>query len=206
MDGRGGSGGEGERRVPHPIPGEVPRRPGGAAERPAPPPGGGEAGGPARRLLDRPPGDRFRVGEPEPPATSPALGRAFAFALAGWIGVVLAWLILAGIVGLDWGMLVVAVAGGWLVGTLGSTGAWAGRPHVPRPSPRLLAALVAASAWLGGQAAVYLWTRVTLPESSLDVGARIAALPFADYLAGVIGPLDAIELALLAAIAWAAAR
>ena len=161
-----------------------------------------------RRLLERPPGERFGAGNAAPesrlePASS---GRAVALGTLAWVAVILGWLVLAGALGLDWGMIVVAAVGGWMVGTLVRSGAWSGGAHHPSLSLRLFAAVLAASTWLGGQFLVYLWTRVTLPASGLDLGGRIAATPFGDYLGGVIGPLDALEIVLLAAIAWLSAR
>ena len=159
-----------------------------------------------RPLLDRPPGDRFRAPEPEPRLDHPSAARSVAFGVLGWAIIVAGWLAFEGVLGLDWGMVVVAAVGGWAIGSLVGSGAWSGIPHPSSGRIRLFAGVLAGSAWLGGQIVVYLWTRVTLPESGLDLGSRIAATPFTAYLGGIIGPLDALEIVLLVTTAWWAAR
>ncbi len=133
------------------------------------------------RPLERPPGERLAVPEPPAPVAHARMGRALAAGFAAGLVVVVAWLSLGGALGLDWGLAVVALAGGWLVGQAVAMGAWGGERHVPALSPRLLSVGLAIVAWMGGQVAVYLWTRITLPDSALTVGERIAATPFTDY-------------------------
>ena len=103
-------------------------------------------------------------------------------------------------------MAVVAAAGGWLIAALVTEGAWSGQPHVRRAGPRLLAAVLALAAWLCGQVAVYLWTRLTLPDSHLGFVQRVAATPFPEYFGGIFGPLEVLEVVLMAVVAYLAAR
>jgi len=166
----------------------------------------GEVRPPSARLLERAPGERLAVPEPPAPLTDARMGRALAAGLLAGVIVVVAWLALGGALGLDWGLAVVALAGGWLVGQVVSMGAWGGERHVPAVSPRLLSVGLAIVAWMGGQVAVYLWTRITLPDSALTVGERIAATPFTDYFGGIAGPLDMIEVLLIVGAAWFASR
>ena len=160
----------------------------------------------ATRPLDRPPGERLVSREAPPAAAHPATGRALALGLAGWAGVAVVWLLLEGVLGLDWGMVVVALAGGWLIGALVAAGAWRGERHVQRIAPRVLAIGFALAAWGTGQVLVYLWTRATLPDSRLDIAQRIAATPFPAYFGGIVGPLEVIEVVLTAVGAFLAAR
>jgi hypothetical protein len=157
-------------------------------------------------LLERAPGERLAVPEPPAPLADARMGRALAAGVVAGVIVVVAWLALGGALGLDWGLAVVALAGGWLVGQFVSMGAWGGERHVPALSPRLLSVGLAIVAWMGGQVAVYLWTRVTLPDSTLTVGQRIAATPFTDYFGGIAGPLEVIEVLVIIGAAWFASR
>ena len=188
-------------------PPDMPRMPGNASPAPASPlPIPGDLRPTTGRRLDRPPGERLAVPEPPPLLARPSAARAIADGVAGWALVTVAWLVLGGVLGLDWGMAVVAAAGGWLIGVLVTEGAWSGRPHVRRARPRLLAAVLALAAWLSGQVAVYLWTRLTLPESHLGFAERVAATPFPVYLGGIFGPLEVVEVVLMGAVAWLAVR
>ncbi len=134
------------------------------------------------------------------------MGRALAAGVAAGLVVVVVWLALGGALGLDWGLAVVALAGGWLVGQAVSMGAWGEERHVAALSPRLLSVGLAIVTWMGAQVAVYLWTRVTLPDSTLTVGQRIAATPFTDYFGGIAGPLEVIEVLVIVGAAWFASR
>jgi hypothetical protein len=171
-------------------------------ERPSP----GEVKPRSARLLERAPGERLAVPEPPAPLAEARMGRALTAGVAAGVIVVVAWLVLDGALGLDWGLAVLALAGGWLVGQAVSMGAWSGERHVPALSPRLLSVGLAIVAWMSGQVAVYLWTRITLPDSTLTVGERIAATPFTDYFGGIAGPLEVIEVLVLAGAAWFASR
>ncbi len=175
------------------IPEDVPRLPGDL--RPS-----------SGRRLDRPPGERLAVTEPPPPLDRPSTARAIAGGIAGWALVTVAWFVLGGVFGLDWGMAVVAAAGGWLIGALVARGAWGTAAHVRRAGPRLLAAALALAAWLCGQVAVYLWTRLALPDSRLGFAERVAATPFPAYFGGIFGPLEVLEVLLIATVGYLAAR
>jgi hypothetical protein len=158
------------------------------------------------RRLDRPPGERLAVSEPPLTRERPSTARAVAGGIAGAVLVTVAWVVLGGALGLDWGMAVAAGAGGWLIGALVTEGAWSRVPHVRRAGPPLLAAVLGLVAWLAGQYAVYLWTRLTLPDSHLGFTERVAATPFPVYFGGIFGPLEVLEIVLIATAAWLAAR
>ena len=158
------------------------------------------------RRLERPPGERLAVPEPPPPRDRPSTVRAIAGGIGGAVLVTVAWLVLGGVLGLDWGMAVAAAAGAWLIGALVADGAWSGAPHVRRAGPPLLAVVLGLVAWLSGQFAVYLWTRLTLPDSHLGFAERVAATPFPAYFGGIFGPLEVLEIVLIATAAWLAAR
>ena len=158
------------------------------------------------RQLERPPGERLAVPAPPPPRERPSTARAVTGGIAGAVLVTVAWVVLGGVLGLDWGMAVAAGAGGWLIGAMVTEGAWSGVPHVRRAGPPLLAAVLALVAWFAGQFAVYLWTRLTLPDSHLGFAERVAATPFPAYFGGIFGPLEVLEIVLIATAAWLAAR
>jgi hypothetical protein len=191
--GRGAPGEDGS--VPADAPAAAEQRPGPGEVRPR-----------STRLLQHAPGERLAVPEPPAPVAEARMGRALTAGVAAGVIVVVAWLVLGGAVGLDWGLAVVALAGGWLVGQAVSMGAWSGERHVPALSPRLLSVGLAIAAWMSGQVAVYLWTRITLPDSTLTLGQRIAATPFTNYFGGIAGPLEVIEVFVIAGAAWFASR
>ncbi len=152
---------------------------------------------PGERRLDRPPSDRYRETAPTPAAgadvdgdASPARGIAFGV-LAGLAGMV-ATIVLGGPMALSAGLLVVAVATGWAVGTALKTGAGGG---LARPTGPWLAVAIALGAVVLGQVGLWLYARteggvLTLPE----------------YLADTWGILVPIQAVLAAAGAWWTAR
>jgi hypothetical protein len=165
-----------------------------------------------RRLLARPPGDRYAA-QSDPGArpgagqrVRPNLRRGTAFGCGAALVVVAAWFVLGGIFDASWGLIVAGIAGGWLIGAWTACGAWSEGLHGAQPAPRMIATALALFAWLGGTGAVYLWTRAILPGSALPFGERLAAVPFPSYLAGFFGPVEILEIAALVAVAWYEAR
>jgi len=122
------------------------------------------------------------------------------------LAVTAAWVLLAGLADVSWGMIAVAVAGGWLIGSWSAYGGWGEAPHVPAVRLRQLAAGLALGAWVLGWIGTYLWTRAILPSSTLDLAGRIQQTPFTSWFAGLFGPVEALEVVVIAAMAWRAAR
>ena len=165
----------------------------------------GEAG-PRPRRLPRPPGARY--GGPASPVgvAGTDRGRALVLGLGAAAVVALAFGVGVGVFDLGWGLLVIAIVGGVAIGGAVRPGAWSGQEHVEDRRLRGAAAVLALGAWGAGALLDHLLGLVTLPGSSLPLPERIAAAPFVDYLAARFGPLELLELVLLAGSAWRAAR
>jgi len=159
---------------------------------------------PAQRRLDRPPGERYAATEPA--VTAPSLGRAAVWGGLAAALVALAWGALSGFLGLDLGLLVLAVFGGWLIGAAVLHGARVGRPGRPETRFRVLAALLAALTWPAAQAVAWVLTRVALPASSLDLGGRLAATSYGGYVSNTFSPISLLAVGILLLAAWLTTR
>jgi hypothetical protein len=126
------------------------------------------------------------------------LGAAAFFALL--------WFLFAGALGIEYGALVVAVVGGWAVGTAVAYGAWGERGHAPVPALRATAVAFALGGWLAGSVLDWLWTQASLPESTQPLADRLAQTPFPDWLSGQLSVLTALQVGLLAIFSWRASR
>jgi hypothetical protein len=167
----------------------------------------GEVRPASARLLDRPPSDRFGPPPRPPEVVVTHAGRAIVGGLAGGVVAALLWLVIGGMLDLDAGLVVVAIAGGWLVGGGTALGAW-GRTAAMHMTGRMpwLAAALAVLTWLAGTVALYLYAEITLPASSLTLADRLASTPFTDWLAPQFLPLGPLEILLLAGVSWWSAR
>jgi hypothetical protein len=167
-------------------------------------------------MLDRAPGDRFdtttrptsRGGEPAAPHrarfVAAAVAAALQVSLALGIGIGFDW---------RWPLLLVAGLGGWYIGEAAWLGAWDAVTRAQGPESRLHASRVtfgamaiAFAAWFVGEVIgwfIWMWR---LPDSSVGLFDRLAALPFLDWLTPQFGPLELIEILLLTGVAWFAAR
>jgi hypothetical protein len=192
--------------------GDAPETPDGAVPaasarpdaRPADLPGGEAI--PAQRRLARPPGDRFRTATPPPIKERPDLGRATLLGLAGALGYIVPAALLLAVLSITAGLVAVAVLGGWLIGVGVRTGAWRGLAHRPSKAPLALAAALGAVAWLGGLVLAWLISQAMLPTSTRPYLDRLAALPFPDWIAPQLAPLDYLVLAMLVIVAWVTAH
>ena len=114
------------------------------------------------------------------PRTLPlALGEAVLVAVIS----ALAWAFLKGVLEFP-GALAVAVVGGWLIGEI----LWSVRAHP------LIAALVAALAWLVGLVFTWITAMALLPESSRTLIERLQHTPFLDWLGPQFGWLETVGL------------
>lgn len=143
------------------------------------------------------------------PAATLDRGRALhAFDLGALAGIAVA--IVYGlswtVVQLSWGLIAVAIMGGWLIGGAVARGAWRGERHGPDARLRLLAAVFGACAWLGGAAVGYVLGQLLLPQATTPVLERISFGGFADYLVAVTDLLQGIAFATLSFFAWRSAR
>jgi hypothetical protein len=106
---------------------------------------------------------------------------------------------------LDWGMIAVAVVGGWLVGRGVSRGAWRDQPHWPSRVLSLLAAVLGLFAWIGGFLVAYLVSRAVL-DSDVGFVDRLADFPFVAYLAERYDLAQGAALLAMIVMGWRSAR
>ncbi|MFI5262254.1 MAG: hypothetical protein ACHQZR_06860 [Candidatus Limnocylindrales bacterium] len=166
----------------------------------------GEVRPPAARRLDRPPSERYPTPPPAPGLITPRLDLALLAGFGGVIAGALSWLVTGGVFDLGGGLLVVAVAVGWLVGGATAFGAWHGRPHRGAGRIPLLAAGLGVPTWCVGTVLLYLYAEITLPGSALTLAERLASTPFLDWLAPQFTPLGPLEILLMAGVSWWSAR
>ncbi len=150
---------------------------------------------PGERRLDRPPSDRFRDPrpdlEPVPGPTGSAARAVGAGVLAGIAGAI-ATVVLGGVIGLSAGLLVVAAATGWGIGTGTRIGA---REAAAGPSRHWPAVAIAAAAVVVGQLGLWLYAR-----------SEGGVLPLPDYLGATFGVLVPAQAAIALGVAWWTAR
>ncbi|MDQ3937318.1 MAG: hypothetical protein M3253_01410 [Chloroflexota bacterium] len=106
---------------------------------------------------------------------------------------------------LDWGMIAVAVVGGWLIGRATNRGAWRDAAHWPSRALSLLAAVLGLFAWLGGFFVAYLLSRALL-DSDLSFVDRLADFPFLAYLAARYDLAQGAALLAMIVMGWRSAR
>jgi hypothetical protein len=94
------------------------------------------------------------------------------------------------------GVLAVAVIAGWAIGAI----LWMVRAHP------LLAAAMAAGAWLLGLVLTWLVSLAILPASSRTFTERVAGTPFVDWLAPQFGAMEIAGLVLYVGAALYGAR
>ena len=135
-------------------------------------------------------------------------------------GTGLAWGLLAGLVfallygasaelfGLTFGLPVVALIGGWIIGTAVAYGAWGESAHAPERSLRRGAVVFAVVGWLLGLVIAYVVSQAFIPAASMPLSDRLSLGGFFDYLLGldIVRFIHLISLAFVALMAWRAAR
>lgn len=153
---------------------------------------------PGERRLDRPPSDRYRDlpdadGSGSHAATDRgSMGRAIATGFLAGLGGAIATIVLGGVLSLSAGLVIVAGATGWAVGTATRVGAGGAIDRDRRPWLALALALVAV---VLGQVGLWLYARTE---------GGVLSLP--EYLAQTFGLLVPVQAAVAAAIAWWSAR
>lgn len=174
---------------------------------------GGEVRPPAARRLERAPGERFAGGVATGPggairdgAVQPHVGRAALFGDLALTGVAAVWALASGVFDVSWGLVILAAAGGWLIGSSVSLGAWRGVAHPPDPRVQAIAAAEGVVAWIAGTFGGYVVGLALLPGSTASLGERMANAPFADALLSQFSLVDIASILLLAGIAWRSAR
>jgi len=134
------------------------------------------------------------------------MARGIGLGLVAVVVVVAVGALLRGILDLSGGVIAVAIAGGWVIGTAVRRGAWAGRPHRASSAPVIWAAILGALCWLVGLVGTWLVAMAILPGSSRTFLERLAATPFLDWLAPQLGLADLLSLLLFVGFGWFGAR
>jgi len=123
-------------------------------------------------------------------------------------GVPIAFLygVLADPFGLSWGLIVIGLIGGWLIGNAMAYGAWEGREHAPIPALRWTAIVVAAVAWFAASVVAYVGSQFFYQAATTPLMDRISVGGFIDYFQGTLISPTLLGLAAMAFMAWRGAR
>ena len=135
----------------------------------------------------------------------PDLWRGLAYGVAMGLGFAVAWVVLESILDLSVGLVFLSAIAAWLTGTAVALGAEPGSFRRQR-STIVLAIAVCLGIWVFGSYAAYVVSLAILPESTLDLLARMANAPFFDSLAADLIPGGLIELVALTVFGWLGAR
>jgi len=134
------------------------------------------------------------------------MSRAVLFGLGASIPVALVFGILADPFGLSWGLVVVGLIGGFVIGAAVVQGAYNGRFHLVVPRVRWLAALVAVIAWLAATLVAYVGSQLFYQAATSPLADRLSIGGFFDYLNGAVFSPSILGLAVMAFMAWRGAR
>jgi hypothetical protein len=141
---------------------------------------------------------------PDSPRVAYALGlgslAAFAFAAAYGLS--------AELVGLTFGLPVIALLGGWIIGTIVAYTAWGEGEHPLNRGLRVGAAALAVEGWALGLILAYIVSQALIPQASTALADRLSVSGFLDYLLGLdlVRFIHLLSLAFVAFMAWRAAR
>ena len=111
--------------------------------------------------------------------------------------------------GLTFGLPVVGLVGGWIVGTTVAYGAWGESEHTPHRTVRGAAVALSSAAWGVGLVVAYVVSQALIPQASTGLLERLSVAGFFTYLFGTFDfvlVIHILTLALLAVMAWRAAR
>ena len=114
--------------------------------------------------------------------------------------------VLADPVGLSWGLIIVGLVAGAVIGAAVARGAWNGRFHLIVPRIRWLAVLVAALTWVAAVAVAYVASQVFYQAATTPLGNRLSLSGFVEYLGGATLSPNVLGLAAMAFTAWRGAR
>ncbi|MEP7379010.1 MAG: hypothetical protein ABI725_05540 [Chloroflexota bacterium] len=125
---------------------------------------------------------------------------AFAFALIYGLS--------AELIGLTFGLPVVALLGGWIIGTVVAYGAWGEGEHPLNRGLRIGAVALAVEGWALGLVLAYVISQALIPQASTALADRLSLGGFFDYLLGLdlVRFIHLLSLAFVALMAWRAAR
>ena len=132
---------------------------------------------------------------PDGATERPARAQAAAVGLLAAAVVALVYGLAAEAVGLTFGLIVVGLVGGYVIGA------------AVKPAMRLAIALAVGS-WIVGLVIAYVVSQVLLPQASTSLSDRLSVSGFVDYLSGldVMKIVHPLALLGIVAAAWRAAR
>lgn len=137
------------------------------------------------------------------------LPTAYVLGLIAGLALALVYGLCAEVLGLSWGLLVVAVVGGTIVGGAVGRGAWAGSAHVRVRQLQAGAAVIGGVAWLIALVLAYVFSQALIPQATTGLLERISVGGFADYFGGTfdfVRLIHLVGLALITLMAWRGAR
>jgi hypothetical protein len=114
----------------------------------------------------------------------------------------------AELVGLTFGLPIIGLVGGWLIGTAVAYGGWGEFEHLPHRGLRLGAVALAVEGWLLGLILAFILSQAFIPQASTPLSDRLSLGGFFDYFLGLDFArfLHLLALPLAAFMAWRAAR
>jgi hypothetical protein len=134
------------------------------------------------------------------------MGQATLFGLAAAVPIALAYGVLADPFGLSWGLIVVGLIGGFVIGASVVQGAFNGRFHLIVPRVRWLAAIVALVCWIGAALVAYVSSQVFYQGAATPFVDRLSVSGLLDYLNGSVFSPSILGLAAMAFMAWRGAK
>ena len=142
------------------------------------------------------------------PTDSPryALGLGLGWLAAAGFAVVYA--LAAELVGLTFGLPIIGLIGGWIIGTAVAYGGWGEHEHLPHRGLRIGALSLAVEGWLLGLILSYILSQALIPQASTPLADRLSLGGFFDYFLSLDFARFLHLLALPAAtfMAWRAAK
>ncbi len=136
----------------------------------------------------------------------------FAYALGlGWLAAfafALVYGLSAELVGLTFGLPVVALLGGWVIGTVVAYAGWGEGEHPVNRALRIGALALAVEGWALGLILAYIVSQALISQASTPLADRLSLGGFLDYLVGLdlVRFIHLLSLAFVALMAWRAAR
>lgn len=137
---------------------------------------------------------------------SPDVGRAAIFGVLAAQAVAIAYGLLAEAFDLSFGLIVVGMAGGWIIGLAVAKGAWSGRFHLIVPRVRWLAAVIAVAAWIEAAIIGYVASQLLYQAAATPLGDRLSFSGLLEYLSSSVLSPSILGLVAMAFVAWRSAR
>ena len=134
------------------------------------------------------------------------MAQAALFGLAASVPVALVYGILADPFGLSWGLIIVGLIGGLIIGAAVVRGAFNGRFHLVVPSVRWLAAIVAVVCWIAAVLVAYVSSQVFFQGAATPLADRLSVGGFFEYFNSAVFSPSILGLAAMAFMSWRGAR